>query len=163
MANFQAFRGVVMMIDDFFVNATGEGAGCYKLITLDNGYGAVVNFVVSPNTYFVDHVTLNIGDRVTGFYDGNAPVPLIFPPQFRAIVMARDNRYENVKVDFFNSELISSDNSLRLNIGPNTKIVLENNQLFTQDPASRNLIVVYGATTKSIPAQTTPSKIIVMC
>ncbi|SHI55799.1 hypothetical protein SAMN05444401_0994 [Clostridium amylolyticum] len=163
MANFQAFRGVVIMIDDFLIDEKGGNVGCYKLITLDNGYGAVVNFVVSPNTYFVDHVTLNIGDRVTGFYDGNAPVPLIFPPQFRAIVMARDTRYENVKVDFFNDELISSDNSLRLNIGPNTKIVLENNQLFNQSPANRNLIVVYGATTKSIPAQTTPSKIIVMC
>lgn len=163
LANFQSFYGVVMMIDDFFVNATGEGAGCYKLMTIDNGYGAIVNFVVSPNTYFVDSVTLNIGDRVTGFYDGNAPVPLIYPPQFRAIVMTRDNGYQNVKLDFFNSELISSDNTLKLNIGPNTKIVLENNQLFTQDPANRNLIVVYGATTKSIPAQTTPSKIIVMC
>ena len=28
---------------------------------------------------------------------------------------------------------------------------------------NRNLIVIYGATTKSIPAQTTPYKIIVMC
>lgn len=163
MANFQSFRGVVIMINDFLINEKGEGSGCYKIVTLDNGYGAVVNFVVSPNTYFVDHVTLNIGDRVTGFYDGNAPVPLIYPPQFRAIVIARDNRYENVKVDLFNSELVSSDNSLKLNIGPNTKILLTNNQVFTQNPASRNLIVVYGATTKSIPAQTTPSKIIVMC
>lgn len=163
MENFQSFHGVVIMIDDFFINEKAEGAGCYKLITVDNGYGAVVNFVVSPDTYFVDHVTLYIRDRVTGFYDGNAPVPLIYPPQFRAMVMARDTRYENVKVDFFNSDLVSSDNSLKLNIGPNTKIVLKNNQLFTQNPANRNLIVVYGATTKSTPAQTTPSKIIVMC
>ena len=100
---------------------------------------------------------------VTGFYDANAPVPMIFPPQFRAIVMARDTQYQNVKVDYFNNQLVSSDNNLKLNIAPWTQIVLENGQAFTRNPANRNLIVVYGATTKSIPAQTTPYKIIVMC
>ena len=68
-----------------------------------------------------------------------------------------------MKVSFFNSQLLSSDGSLRLNIAPSTQILLENGQLFNRNPANRNLIVVYGATTRSIPAQTTPSQIIVMC
>lgn len=100
---------------------------------------------------------------VTGFYDANAAVPLIFPPQFRAIVMTRDTQFRNVKVDYFNSQLISSDNTLKLNISPYTQILLENGQAFTRNPANRNLIVTYGPTTMSIPAQTTPYKIIVMC
>ena len=104
-----------------------------------------------------------LGDMVTGFYDANAAVPLIFPPQFRAIVMAKDELYQNVKVDYFNDQLVSSDNNLKLNIAPWTKILLENWQAFTKNPANRNLIVVYGATTRSIPAQTSPYKIIVMC
>jgi hypothetical protein len=104
-----------------------------------------------------------LGDMVTGFYDANAAVPLIFPPQFRAIVMAKDELYQNVKVDYFNDQLVSSDNSLKLNIAPWTQIVLENGQYFTRNPANRNLIVIYGATTRSIPAQTSPYKIIVMC
>lgn len=163
MENFKSFHGTITMINDFWTNASGEGLGCYKLISVQNEYGDLVNFVVSPSTYFVDHVTLSVGDRVTGFYDGNAPVPLIFPPQYRALVMARDTSYQNVKVDYFNSQLVSSDNTLKLNIGPYTQILLENNQLFTNKLANRNLIVVYGPTTRSIPAQTTPYKIIVMC
>ncbi|GAA0725054.1 hypothetical protein GCM10008905_19780 [Clostridium malenominatum] len=163
MENFKSFHGTITMINDFWTNASGEGLGCYKLISVQNEYGDLVNFVVSPSTYFVDHVTLSVGDRVTGFYDGNAPVPLIFPPQYRALVMARDTSYQNVKVDYFNSQLVSSDNTLKLNIGPYTQILLENNQLFTNNPTNRNLIVVYGPTTRSIPAQTTPYKIIVMC
>lgn len=163
MENFKSFHGTITMINDFWTNASGEGLGCYKLISVQNEYGDLVNFVVSPSTYFVDHVTLSVGDRVTGFYDGNAPVPLIFPPQYRALVMARDTSYQNVKVDYFNSQLVSSDNTLKLNIGPYTEILLENNQLFTNNPTNRNLIVVYGPTTRSIPAQTTPYKIIVMC
>ncbi len=111
----------------------------------------------------VDHFMAVVGDRITGFYDANAPVPLIYPPQYRAIVMAKDNPYQNVKVDYFNSQLVSSDGMLKLNISPNTLILLENGQAFTGNLSNRNLIVVYGATTRSTPAQTTPYKIIVMC
>jgi hypothetical protein len=100
---------------------------------------------------------------VTGFYDGDAPVPLIFLPQYAAIVMAKDAPGQNVFVDFFDRQLISSDGSLRLNISQDTRILLENGQLFNRNPANRYLIVVYGATTRSIPAQTTPTQIIVMC
>lgn len=163
MINFQSFNGIVTMINDFSIGQNAESAGCYKLISVDNGYGNEVNFVVSPTTYFVDHVMVVVGDRITGFYDANAPVPLIFPPQYRALVMAKDNPYQNVKVDHFNSQFVSSDGSLKLNISPNTLIILENGQAFTGNLANRNLIVIFGATTRSIPAQTTPYKIIVMC
>ena len=163
MKKFQPFHGMITMITDFWVEENGEGAGCYKLVSLENGYGNVVNFVVTPTTYFVDHIMVSLGDMVTGFYDTNAAVPLIFPPQFRALVMAKDSQYQNVKVDFFNSQLVNSDNTLILNISPYTQILLENGQAFTGNPSNRNLIVVYGATTRSIPAQTTPYKIIVIC
>lgn len=163
MKKFQSFHGMITMINDFVISGNGEGSGCYKLMSVDDGYGTLVNFVVTPTTYFVDHVMVTPGNMVTGFYDANAPVPMIFPPQFRTIVMSRDTEYQNVKVDYFNSQLVSSDNSLKLNISPHTQIVLENGQAFNNNPANRNLIVVYGATTKSIPAQTTPYKIIVMC
>lgn len=163
MVKFKSFSGSITIINDFWVDATGEGQGCYKLISVENKSGAIVNFVVSPTTYFVDHVMVDVGDWVTGFYDANAAVPYIYPPQLNAIIMAKNTRYQSVKVDYFNSALVSSDNTLRLNIAPSTQILLENDQAFTRNPANRNLIVVYGITTMSIPAQTTPYKIIVMC
>lgn len=161
--SFQSFSGIITMISDFSVGQNNGSAGCYSLISVDNGYGNTANFVVSPTTYFVDHAMVVVGDRVTGFYDADAPVPLIFPPQYRAVVMTKDNPYQNVTVDYFNRQFVSSDGSLQLNIAPNTPILLENGQAFRGNPARRNLIVVYGATTRSIPAQTTPYKIIVMC
>ncbi|OKL36862.1 hypothetical protein [Domibacillus mangrovi] len=163
MINFKSFHGIVTMISDFMIELNGQGEGCYKLISVDNGYGALVNFVVSPTTYFVDHVMVAVGDKVTGYYDGNAAVPLIFPPQYQALVMVKDSPYQNVKIDYFNGQLESSDGQLRLTISPYTQIVLTNGQAFTRNPANRNLIVVYGPTTKSIPAQTAPYKIIVWC
>ncbi|WP_144552258.1 hypothetical protein [Bacillus sp. X1(2014)] len=162
MTKFFSFHGTITMITDL-VGQNGAGEGCNKLITVENGTGAIVNFVVSPSTYFVDHVMVAVGDRLTGYYDGNAPALLIYPPQYPALVMVKDSPYQNVKVDYFNSELESSDGRLRLNISPYTQILLTNGQPFTKNPANRDLIVIYGPATKSIPAQTTPYRIIVLC
>lgn len=125
VTNFQSFSGVITMINDF-MTGINEEAGCNKLVSVDNGYGNLVNFVMTPDTYVVDHVMLSVGDRITGFYDMDAPVPLIFPPQYRAVVMVKDTPYQNVKVDYFNSQLESSDGKLKLNIAPSTQLVLRN-------------------------------------
>lgn len=161
MTNFYSFQGTVTMINDFTIGQNVEG--CYKLITVENGTGSVVNFVVTPNTYFVDHVIVAVGDRITGYYDGDAPVPLIYPPQYRALIIVKDHPNQNVKVDFFNSQLVSRDGQLQLNISSYTQILLTNGQPFSRNPANRDLIVIYGPSTKSIPAQTTPYRIIVLC
>lgn len=163
MNNFQSFSGVVRAIDDFWIGTNNDGGGCYQLYSIDNGSGATVNFVVEPTTYFVNHAMVRVGDRVTGFYDGNVATPMIYPPQYRAVVMAKESSAHNVTVSFFNNQLVSSDGMLSLNVTNKTKIVLENGQAFDRYPGNRNLIVVYGATTRSIPAQTTPEQIIVMC
>lgn len=160
---FGSFQGIIKVIDDFIIEEHGEFAGCNKLMSVDNGYGSLVNFVVTPDTYFVDNEMVTIGNMVTGFYDVNAPVPLIFPPQYRTIVMSINKQFQNVKVDYFNSQLVSSDNKLKLNLAPWTQIVLENGQSFNQNPANRDLIAIYGASTMSIPAQTNPYKIVVLC
>ncbi|WP_459482524.1 hypothetical protein [Clostridium saccharoperbutylacetonicum] len=44
-----------------------------------------------------------------------------------------------------------------------TEVILTNEQIFDKFPRNKNLIVDYGHTTMSIPAQTTPYKSIVLC
>lgn len=163
MTNFYSFHGTITTITDFNTGQNGTREGCSKLFTLENELGVIVNFVVSPSTYFVDHEILAVGDRVTGYYDGDAPAILIYPPQYQALVFVKDNSNQNVKVDYFNSQLVSSDGQLKLNLSPHTQIILTNGQLFSRYPGNRDLIVYYGSTTRSIPAQTTPSRIIVLC
>ena len=121
MTNFYSFHGTVTMISDFFTGQNGEKEGCNKFITVENGLGSIVNFVVSPTTYFVDHVMVTVGDRVTGYYNGDAPTLLIYPPQYQALVMVKDSSDQNVKVDYFNSQLVSSDGQLQLNLSPFTQ------------------------------------------
>ncbi|MDF2037098.1 hypothetical protein P2R12_09055 [Cytobacillus oceanisediminis] len=157
MTNFQYFTGTVTQISDF------NGDGCHKIISADNGMGGTANFIVSPSTYVLDQTMLSAGDIITGYYDGNAPVPLIYPPQYRALVVVKHTSHQNVKTDYFNSQLVSSDGQLQLNVSPYTQMVLTNGQAFTGSPANRDLVVIYGPSTKSIPAQTTPYKIVVLC
>lgn len=163
MKRFSSFTGIISMIQDHLVSSDEELKGCFKLISLVREDGSIVNFSISPTTYFLDHVMVSVGDRVTGFYDVNVPVPLIYPPQYQALIIVKENPYRNVKVDYFNNQLVSSDGQLQLNIFRYTPIFLQNDQPFTLSPANRNLLVVYGPTTFSIPAQTSPYKIIVIC
>lgn len=107
------------MISDFMTGINGE-TGCDKLVSVDNGYGSLVNFVMTPDTYVINYVMLSVGDKITGFYGMDLAVPLIYPPQYHAVVMVKDIPYQNVKVDYFNNQLESSDGKLKLNIAPST-------------------------------------------
>jgi len=162
MGVYGSFSGVVTAIQDFWDGAD-RPSGCTKLMTLTNRAGQTANFVVLPDTYFIGHVMVRPGDAVTGFYDAAAPVPLIYPPQYAALVMARAVPGRRVAVDWFGPELISSEGSLVLNIGPATRVVLQNGQAFTGELGNRDLAVVYGPTTRSIPARTTPYQVVVLC
>ncbi|MFC5559868.1 hypothetical protein ACFPN4_12345 [Ureibacillus thermophilus] len=163
MTNFYSFTGIVTAINDFFTGQTGEIEGCNKIFTVVNDVGLIVHFVVTPSTYFIDQETIMIGDKMTAYYDGDLPAILIYPPQYRAIVMVKEHANRNVKVSYFNQQLLSSDGQLQLHLSPYTQIILTNGQLFSAYPGNRDLIVIYGPTTRSIPAQTTPERIIVLC
>ena len=66
-------------------------------------------------------------------------------------------------MSFFDDTLTAEDNSLKLNISPLTNIRTMNGQRFFCSPESQKLLVYYSSVTKSIPPQTAPQRIIVMC
>lgn len=138
------------------------GQCCQQMVSLITSNG-VINMIITPTTYVVNNTRLRVGMRVAAFYDGNAPVPLIFPPQYRALVIAQKSQQENIILDTFNEDLSANHNSLKLNIGPSTQIMTSNGQRFDCDLGNQLLLVYYSQTTRSIPPQTTPRRIIVMC
>lgn len=79
MAAFESFHGIVTAIDDYWTNAQGP-TGCFKLMAVRDRSGSPVNFVISPDTYFVDNAVIRVRDGITGFHDPNVPVPMIYPP-----------------------------------------------------------------------------------
>lgn len=162
MSSFAPISGIIVSIESF-PTSTNDLPNCTLLIGLRSSNQELTYFIVDQNTYIVDYVTLKRGDRITAYYDTSLPVPLIYPPQYRAVVIAKyDNRYF-IKVDTFNDELISSDGQLKLNISSRTQLLLPNNQSYLGEPTNKTLIVFYGSSTKSIPAITTPYRVVVLC
>lgn len=144
------------------VNMTRGNDCCSQMISLQTENG-IVNFNVTPATEVVDSRQLRPGMRVTAYYDSSLPVPLIFPPQYTAQLLVVLERNEQVMLNFFNRNLLARDRSLQLNIGRNTTVETLNGQRFTCGPGNRFLLVFYSATTRSIPPQTTPRRVIVLC
>lgn len=154
--NLVPVNGVIQSVTEFNNN-------CCMLMTAVRNSDGITNFVVSPDTYVIGEVRLRAGMNVTAFYDVDLPVPLIFPPQYQAMFIGRRNPQETVYAGVFDDNLEALDGSLKLNIGRSTQIVTSNGQPFNCPLSGQTLIVYYSATTRSIPPQTTPRKIIVIC
>lgn len=153
---FGSFTGKVVEINDF---TPIEDA---KIIALEDEEGLPINMVVSNNTYVVNNDEITVSAIVTGYFDINAPMILIYPPQYSPEVVVVENQDYQVKVDIFSEELVSSDNMLKLNISEDTKVVTQDGETFKGELGNQKLVIIYTFSTKSIPAQTIPLKVIVL-
>ncbi len=153
--NYQQVTGVITEIN--------RGNSCCSQMVSVRTNSEVINFIVSADTRIIDSVRLRRGMRIAAFYDMTLPVPAIYPPRYQAELITMLRGGQNVKLDYFDDDLVSADNTLRLNISPMTNILTVNGQRFTCSPRNMELLVYYTTSTFSIPAQTTPQKIIVMC
>lgn len=154
--NYLSVTGIIQSISNMSENC------CNLMATIITENG-IVNMVVTPDTYVVNNLRLRRGMSVIAFYDADAPAILIFPPQYRALIISQKSQQETVTVQRFDEDLVSYDNSLQLNIGANTMVTTTNGQPFTCNLGNRRLMVFYSNTTRSIPPQTTPRRVIVLC
>ncbi|MFB7159330.1 MULTISPECIES: stalk domain-containing protein [unclassified Lysinibacillus] len=125
-------------------------------------------FVVNDETLVFDNtgkeVKLQKGDQVTAYTYANKPMLMIYPPQYNPeVIIVETKEMGTVEVDFFNKELVNTDNTLKLNVGKETELLsLSGKKVKAKDLADQHLLVFYKITTMSIPAQTPPSKVVVL-
>lgn len=155
-SHFNSFTGTVKEIRE------SEYEAGTTHVLLENKDGLEAYLILNKDTYFINDEEIVIGSEVTGYYDANAMMIMIYPPQYVAVVVMVSNKDQNIKVDLFNKDMISADNSLKLNINKETKVVLKNGKDYKGDITNRKLAVFYGASTRSIPAQTNPDKVVVL-
>jgi len=117
-------------------------------------------FIANFNTFTLGN-TPEVGDTITGFYLMDMPMAMIYPPQYNVSVIV-NGEFTSIEVDRFDDELVSYSGNLRLNIGDDTEIMLQDGEPFDCELAHRKLVVVYDIATRSIPALTTPRQIIVL-
>ncbi|WP_107949128.1 stalk domain-containing protein [Lysinibacillus parviboronicapiens] len=125
-------------------------------------------FVVNEDTLVFDNtgkeVKLQKGDKVTAYTYANKPMIMIYPPQYNPeVLIVETEEMGSATVDFFNKDLVNVDNTLKLNVGKETELQsLSGKDVTVEDLAEQHLLVFYAITTMSIPAQTPPSKVVVL-
>ncbi len=120
--------------------------------------------VIADNTVktFAD---LAVDMQVSVVMKDNSPMTMSLPPQTSGAVafVVKGETPSSVVVDEFNEELTGK--TLKLNIDESVQIldIRGTKQILTaEDVKGSKAIVIYGASTKSIPAQTTPYMVIVL-
>lgn len=159
------FASVTGTIIDMVPTRTGNrrANGCMIFVTMEDMDGNTVNFMMTPATFVVDFETLSVGMNCTFWYAADAPVPLIYPPQYNAVAAAQVKNGRFINVGFYNTSMVNEDQTLQLNMDASVDIRTTNNQYYQGSPANHNLVVIYSSSTRSIPAQTTPAKVYVLC
>ncbi len=155
---FESYEKVVGTVQEI---SRGDSC-CTQMLSLMTE-GGLVHVILSPETRVIDSVRIRRGMRIAAFYDVNLPTPAVFPPRYRAELITSLRRDQNVVLEYFDANLLAEDNSLQLNLSPLTNVVTANGQRYTCNPGNMELLVYYTITTFSIPPQTTPQKIVVMC
>ena len=162
MSPFLSVEGTITNILPTQTTST-SWSSCTLMITVMTDTQGEVNLTADSRTFVLNQQRLRIGDRIIAFYDGSAPVPLIYPPQYRPVAIARVENGQQYALDYFDQNLINSTKSLRLTPSASTSTVLPNGLGYMGVPYNHYLFVVYGASTRSIPAITTPYQIVVFC
>lgn len=107
---------------------------------------------------------LKKGDKVMAHIYANKPAPAIYPPQYSPeVVIVETEEMGSAAVGTFDKDLLDADLSLKLNVNEETELSsLSGKEVIIADLAGQNLLVFYTTTTRSIPAQTSPSKVILL-
>lgn len=101
--------------------------------------------------------------KVSAVYHKNTPMGLSYPGFLTPNVLVIKSDKTTAFVEYFDRELLSADNELKLNVSDETSIIdVDGKALTKEDIYERDLLVFYNIMMPSLPAQTNPSKIIVL-
>lgn len=132
-----------------------------------------VNLKITDDTLVYDNLgnkkalsDLTDGSKITVFTGSYEPTPLILPIQYTAnVIIINGDKEGNVNADtYFADEegYTNAANTLKIAAADDTKIVDKDEKEYKGDLDKNDLIVFYSVSTKSIPAQTTPTKVVVL-
>lgn len=132
-----------------------------------------VNLKITDDTLVYDNLgnkkalsDLTDGSKITVFTGSYEPTPLILPVQYTAnVIIINGDKEGNVNADTYLADeegYTNAANTLKIAAADDTKIVDKDEKEYKGDLDKNDLIVFYSVSTKSIPAQTTPTKVVVL-
>ncbi|SMP55427.1 copper amine oxidase N-terminal domain-containing protein [Anoxynatronum buryatiense] len=152
-----------------FGSITGTVAEIRPMQSLPNAYYILLEdeesptwFTITADTFLFSDEAPEPGDTVTGFYDLNAPMILIYPPQYPIVALAVNPGDTHLFVGEFGSDLVDATETLMLVITEDTRVETPDGQPFAEPLTGHTLAVEYSTSTRSIPAQTRPQRVVVL-
>lgn len=180
----QANEGVIQMeskeVKDSseFMRATGiitniENRGNDLMVTVENEQELITIFRIQDKTLLFNSGSTNEMKpadlkkdmKVEAYYDKNKPMILIYPAQItpELFFVMDEEKPSSVKVGKFDDDFLSLDKELKVNIGEKTMLLNQQGEkVGMADLKDKELVVFYSITTKSLPPQTPPTKIIAL-
>lgn len=163
LSNYQLVNGTISAIEK-----TEESVR----IDIDNDTMGMV-FHVAGNVFLLDQEgnystleDLKEGMEITAIIPANAPVTMSIPPMTSgAIGFVIIGEGTNIDLSSYNDELVNAQNTLQLNVDEKVSIVdVKGSKMkyAEEDLKNKELLVLYGPSTRSIPAQTTPMLVMIM-
>ena len=136
----------------------------------------IVNYTLMEDTLIFDQSgnmltreDVKEGSLLEVYTGAYTPAPMIMPPQYQAnIIILLDAGAEEpgfTCADTFimvDGMLTGAGNTLALNLTGDVEILDRQGNPSQEDLENKDLLVFYDISTRSIPAQTTPSKIVVL-
>lgn len=110
---------------------------------------------------------LEKGMEISAIMKESSPMTMSIPPQTNGVIgiVVEDDEIYQSTIGIFDEFLTDAEAMLRLNIGEDTKIVDQKGSkrmYVAEDIKNTECLVIYGATTRSIPAQTTPKLVMIL-
>ena len=165
MPYYLSVTGTVEAVEDY------DGQDGWYRISIQDADDSPTTMIITDRTVFPFENEVEEGDVVTGFYLTNAPIPMIWPPQYNiAVLVAGMPDDLNINADRFytwedndDGYMLGKGESFAFLIDEDTEIILANGDDFSDgEIEGRRMVVIYGPSTRSIPELATAIKIIVL-
>lgn len=170
MASYISYQVTVTEVLEEFIQTTTD-------VNDADNYENTINYVPGEDTLVFDAQgnqlslgDVKAGDLLTVYTGAYTPAPMIMPPQYQAeIIIIEDLEAESpvfTCADTFVADeegmLVGLGNTLALNMSEDVEVVDREGQAWEDELENMDLLVFYDAATKSVPAQTTPLKVVVL-
>lgn len=145
-----------------------------SIVEIENEQGGL-RFALNANDLILDrkdgaHLTvadLTEGMEIAVVYDANGPMGLSLPPYLSKVTAVVANADAgSYEVGRFDADLTDLKHMLQLNIDPDSTVIADvrgtKQKLSEEDIKGQDALVFYDITTRSIPAQTNPSFVLIL-
>lgn len=141
----------------------------------ENGFFATVDSEENPFGFYYDEDTLifdNAGNPVelkegmdiAAYIDGTKLRIMIYPPQYSPdVIIVQTKNPGTVQLDRFDENYLNLSKDLMIHLNDKSEIInLSGSKLAKKDVVNKEVLIFYEVVLESYPAQTGPSKVIVL-